>query len=253
MPLRDDRCYIIAEFGSSHLGNKEHALEAIRVAAKSGADACKFQLFRLPDILIDPSQGDLRTEMPPEWIPDLAAMCREMRIDFLCTPFSAWAVEVLNQYVEMWKIGSFEYKRADIWKSCITTNKPIIASCGRGEPQTNHWKYPAHKLYCVSKYPVMPKEIRMPNFIECENMFDGFSDHTTSTIIPALAVARGARIIEKHFRLDETPTDSPDYPHSLNPSQLAEMVANIRLAETVCWRQPPATQELAAFPNRREA
>ena len=251
MPLLENRCYVIAEFGSSHLGDKQAALDSIQAAGRAGADAWKGQLFRLADILIDPSQGDPRTEMPPEWIPDLAAMSREMRIDFLCTPFAPWAVEALNPYVQMWKIGSFEHARQDIWDAVKATGKPIIASCGRGEPETNHWKYPTHSLYCVSKYPALDSDIYLPNFGEGDS--GGFSDHTISTVLPALAVARGARIIEKHFRLDETPTDSPDYPHSLNPSQLAEMIANIRLAETVCRRQPPATQELAVFPNRREA
>lgn len=250
MPLRDGSCYIIAEFGSNHLGCKDDALTAISQAKKCGADAVKFQLFRLPDILIDPSQGDPRTEMPPEWVPDLAAICREHRIDFLCTPFSAWAVEALNPYVGMWKIGSFERNRMDVWNACMNTGKPIIASEGRGDAPG------AYRLYCVSKYPANPEDIILPNFDKCTiggTFLEGFSDHTTSTVIPALAVARGARIIEKHFRLDQTPTDSPDFPHSLNPRDFAEMVSNIRLAETVCWRQPPATQELASFPNRREA
>ena len=102
-------------------------------------------------------------------------------------------------------------------------------------------------LRCVSKYPAPVDDIYL-DF----NLYDGLSDHTTSTIIPALAVARGARIIEKHFRLEDTPTDSPDYSHSLTPGQLAEMVTNIRLAELTCWRQPPADTALEVFSNRRE-
>lgn len=252
MPLRDGRCYVIAEFGSNHLGCKDDALIAISAAKKCGADAIKYQLFRMPDILIDPSQGDPRTVMPPEWVPDLAATCREHRIDFLCTPFSAWAVEVLNPYVQMWKIGSFEHARQDIWDACKATGKPIIASEGRGYTSTKH--VPDYRLYCVSKYPALPDDIDLGSTIgdEARCIIDGFSDHTLSTVIPALAVARGARIIEKHFRLDQTPTDSPDYPHSLNPRQFAEMVDNIRVAELTCWRQPPAERTLEQYPNRRE-
>lgn len=249
MPLRDDHSYVIAEFGSNHMGSREHALRAIETAKDAGTDACKFQLFRLPDILIDPSQGDPRTCLPPDWIPQLHDTCREFRIDFLCTPFSAWAVEILNPYVEMWKIGSFEHARADIWEACQGTGKPIIASkgrcnCGRSQDVGN--------LYCISKYPTMSDEIHLPEFGGEHSIYNGFSDHTTSTVIPALAVARGARIIEKHFRLEDTPTDSPDYPHSLTPGQLAEMVTNIRLAELTCWRQPPADTALEVFSNRRE-
>ena len=250
MPLRDDHSYVIAEFGSNHMGSREHALRAIETAKDAGTDACKFQLFRLPDILIDPSQCDPRTCLPPDWIPQLHDTCREFRIDFLCTPFSAWAVEILNPYVGMWKIGSFEWKRQDIWDACTATGKPIIASGGRVAHYPDNWPHAAdYRLYCVSKYPTRPEDIYLPDE---ESSLAGFSDHTTSTIIPALAVARGARIIEKHFRLEDTPTDSPDYPHSLTPGQLAEMVRNIRLAELTCWRQPPADTALEVFSNRRE-
>lgn len=253
MPLRDGSCYVIAEFGSNHYGAIKQCELAVQTAADSGADAVKFQLFRLEDILIDPSKGDRHTELPVEFVPKIADYCREYRIDFLCTPFAPWAVAVLDEYVGMWKIGSFEHHREDIWNACIATKKPIIASCGRmklakiGDKSIS----PAqHLLYCVSKYPTYQEDI----YIQARENggYAGFSDHTTSTVIPALAVARGARIIEKHFRLDSTPTDSPDYAHSLTPSQLAEMVSNIRLAELTCWRQPPADVKLEVFSNRRE-
>lgn len=250
MPLRPDSCYIIAEAGSNHYGNREQALRLIDAAADAGADACKFQLFRLPDILRDPTGagrpgecGDPKTELPPEWVPQLHDYCRERRIDFLCTPFSAWAVGILDQYVEMWKIGSFEWKRADIWDACVATDKPIIASNGRGLSRTADYY-----LQCVSKYPASPEDYNL-SFSDCKW---GISDHTMSTVFPALAVARGARIIEKHFRLDDTPEASPDYSFALTPGQLAEMVRNIRLAELTCWRQPPAEVTLASYPNRRE-
>jgi pseudaminic acid synthase len=241
--LHDGKCYVIAEAGSCFMGSKGDAYGLIEAAADAGADACKFQLFRLADILIDPSKGDPKTELPVGWIPDLSRACQECGIDFLCTPFAPWAVEALKPYVWAYKIGSFEHARRDIWDSVAKTGKPIIASCGRRSVI-------AHlRLYCVSKYPSLPEDIRLPDH---DSPFDGFSDHTTSTLIPALAVARGARIIEKHLRLPETTSDCPDFPHSLEPSQFAEMVKNIRLAEVVCWRQQPESQELSRYPNRRE-
>lgn len=250
----NDSCYVIAEFGSNHLGNRDDAINAIYAAAHCGADAIKYQLFKLKDILVNPEGngrpgecGDPRTELPYEWIPALAETCKEHKIDFLCTPFSSYAVAALNPYVEMWKIGSFEHKRIDIWNAVRATGKPIIAAEGRNTVNADF------RLYCVSKYPTPAEDIYLPDFMNVEHgCVQGFSDHTTSTIIPAFAVARGARIIEKHFRLDQTPIDSPDYPHSLNPRQFAEMVENIRLAETTCWRQPPAERTLIAYPNRRE-
>lgn len=243
MPLRPEAVYVIAEFGSNAFGAQRAAEDAIEVAAKAGADACKFQLFHLSDILIDPSKGNIRTELPPKWIPGLAGLCREYSIDFLCTPFAPWAVEALNEYVWAWKIGSFEWKRDDIWDATIATGKPIIASWGRGEPCGKE----DYLLYCVSKYPSDGSDISFPKF--SPESYDGFSDHTISTVLPAIAVAKGARIIEKHFRLANTPIDSPDYGHSLDPAQLTEMVANVRLAEEVCR---PKESVRIEYDNRRE-
>jgi N,N'-diacetyllegionaminate synthase len=267
VPLREDRCYVIAEAGSNHIGwGLAGCRGLIYQAAKSGADACKFQLFKLEDILrkVDdngrPGEcGDRRTELNPEWIPELADECKKHNIDFLCTPFAAWAVEALNPYVEMWKVGSFEHKRADIWDAINLTKKPSIASYGRCRPFANTTAMcngclsrinATYHLYCESKYPCLDEQLYVLDHHYAR--YDGLSDHTTSTIIPAFAVARGARIIEKHFRTDNTLAESPDNPHSLNPAKFAEMVANIRLAELTCWRQPPAERILIDYPNRRE-
>lgn len=246
--LPSKSCYVIAEAGSCHMGSKDAAFRLIQAASHAGADACKFQLFRLEDILIDASKGDRRTELPPEWVPDLAAMCREYHIDFLCTPFAPWAVEVLNPHVWAFKVGSFEAKNETLWDAVQATEKPIIASWGRHEPLPRE----DYLIYCVSEYPADPNNIYLLRDFKKPG-WDGFSDHTTSTVIPAFAVARGARIIEKHLRLPETTSDCPDFPHSLEPWQFAEMVKNIRLAEVTCWRQPPESTELSRYPNRRES
>src|SRR6266581_5907968 len=116
MPIRPGSCYVIAEAGSCHMGNESVARELVEQAARVGADACKFQLFRLEDILVGPPGTDRRTELPVEWLPKLAGLCREYHIDFLCTPFAAWSVDALAPHVWAYKIGSFEWKRNDIWQ-----------------------------------------------------------------------------------------------------------------------------------------
>lgn len=230
------------------MGSYASAVEHIVQAKRAGADAVKFQLFRPEDIAIDPSAIDPRTVTPPDWIPRLHASCLENGITFMCTPFSEWAVDLLNPYVSIWKVGSFEHARTDIIDAVEVTHKPVIASCGRGTPSTDA---PWYLLYCVSKYPADPDDIRFPPFYPF-GRFDGFSDHTISTIIPALAVAHGAVIIEKHMRLDDTQTDSPDHPHSLDPVRFGKMVAHIRVAESTCLRPHTIFPEQSRYPNRRE-
>lgn len=239
--------FVIAEAGSNHMGSLDDAIRLCRVSNDIGADACKFQLFKPEDILIDPSACDPRTVMPVDWVGVLADECNRLGIDFMCTPFALWSVRTLDPYVRTWKVGSFEYARRDMLAPLEESAKPIIASCGRGFPDIDHPDI--SYLYCISKYPADPADMHIPFFGET---YQGLSDHTTSETIPALAVARGARIIEKHLRLNDTHEDSPDYPHSLSPEPFYRMVKAIREAEIACSPSPETPEAPLPLPNRRQ-
>jgi sialic acid synthase SpsE len=72
---------------------------------------------------------------------------------------------------------------------------------------------------------------RIPTLVQCwRNSIVGLSDHTLSTVLPAVAVGLGASIIEKHLTLSRD-DGGPDCRFSLEPDEFREMVANIRLAE----------------------
>ena len=58
----------------------------------------------------------------------------------------------------------------------------------------------------------------------------GYSDHTLGIAVSIAAVALGAVVIEKHFTLD-TGLPGPDHKASLQPAELAEMIAAIRSIE----------------------
>lgn len=250
MPQKFDppnHVYIIAEAGSNHYGNLNIALGLVSQAAKCGADAVKFQLFKLEDILKDPNKGERWWELNPEWLPKLKRECDARGIDFVCTPFAEWAVDELDGWVDVWKIGSFEAHNDALWRKVFATGKPIIAAAGRG--LGNHALFNAdYILYCVSKYPAPETDIDLS---EMGRTYSGISDHTLSTMVPALAVARGALVVEKHFRVRQSVIGrtSPDNGHSLYPSEFAEMVNNIRYAEMLC---KPKVVPLAEFPNRKE-
>jgi N,N'-diacetyllegionaminate synthase len=64
----------------------------------------------------------------------------------------------------------------------------------------------------------------------------GLSDHTKSTLTPALAVAAGATIIEKHFTLSKR-LPGPDHPFALEPNELKEMIQHIKFAERSVIKQ----------------
>jgi len=249
-PIKEAKgTYVIAEIGSNHGGRLECAYALIEEAAKAGATAVKFQLFKLEDILNNVNKGDRDWELPKAWIPDLAECALKNKVDFICTPFAPWAVEILDVYVKVWKIGSYEYKRKDIWDAVINTKKPIIWSDGRGvtpfEPTGLRGVY---RLHCVSKYPALPIDYDMGILSrEC----DGISDHTLSTVLPGVAVSHGAYIVEKHFCLSRL-YGGIDTLHSVEPLEFREMMTYIKLGEEILAGRDAQPPYPPPSRNRRE-
>lgn len=85
-------------------------------------------------------------------------------------------------------------------------------------------------LHCTTEYPAPLQEINLMAMTSLEQAFGlrcGYSDHSDGISVPIAAAALGAVIIEKHFTLDRT-MKGPDHVASLEPSDLAAMVAGIR-------------------------
>jgi sialic acid synthase SpsE len=75
----------------------------------------------------------------------------------------------------------------------------------------------------------------------------GYSDHTVGATAAIAAVALGARVLEKHFTLDNA-MPGPDHAFSTNPADMTRYVAAARQAETMLgsWRKEPVGPELNA-------
>ena len=88
-------------------------------------------------------------------------------------------------------------------------------------------------LHCISNYPTEIKDINLNIIKTLKEKFDlpiGLSDHTISVLTPAVAVALGAKIIEKHITLNKK-MFGPDHISSILPIEFSSMVKNIRNAE----------------------
>jgi len=236
MKIRDheigkDGVYIIAEACSNHAGDLRYAKQLVQVAADAGANAVKFQRFRVANLDKDQYPPKLldrlaKLELPDRWLPVIRDMAHELGLAMICTPFDRESIEVLVDFVDAWKVRHTDFENTDILVHL--PDAPAFFSIpaheweGRPDPQT---------LYCPTSYPTQLENLHLPQFPSDT----GLSDHTLSLMTGALAVARGAQVLEKHFMLagkgNAYLQKIVDGQVSLTPQRFASYVINARNAE----------------------
>jgi|TARA_R110002167_G_scaffold109475_1_gene279248 sialic acid synthase SpsE len=245
--------FIIAEAGANHNKDFNQALKLIDVAKTSGASAVKFQTYssetlyskNTPDFAGYKNINQLikDIELPRKWQKDLKQYCDEIGIEFMSTPFDEQAVdELVGLGVKRLKIAGFESTDWRFVDMVASTGLPLIISLGIGFKEeyldiinaiTRDYNNDVTLLHCNNAYPTPTSDINLntiPYLIKNTNCKIGLSDHTTSTLTPAIAVAAGATTIEKHFTLDKN-LPGPDHAFALEPNQLKEMIDKIAFAE----------------------
>lgn len=240
----DKRPYVIAEAGVNFRDDLELAKAFIEEASSAGANAVKFQTHLPSEEMVESEMerlgmGDLFKrmhiyELSPEQHQELYDYCTEHDVTFLSTPFSTAAVDRLSQLdVEAYKIGSGELTNHHLLAKVADTGKPIIVSTGMHPMSAVR---DAHELlsdrgaehcflYCVSEYPTKPNDFNLGVIDRMREEFGvpvGFSDHSTGVQAAAVAMARGASVVEKHFTIDRR-LPGGDQEVSLEPEELAEL------------------------------
>lgn len=240
---------IIAEIGINHQGRMSVAKELISQAKRCGADLVKSQLYDVDKLVPNKkiiAQGRnwyeeiKKTKLSKEQAEELFQYGQQLGIEVF---YSVFDLERL-QWCE--EIGVKRYKIATRWnqdkeliKAVITTNKPVFISLTQGG--SNDWyndritpQYELSQisqLYCVPEYPTELTKLYF-NLIDFTNKFQGFSDHTIGIEAAICAMARGAKVIEKHFTLDRNMT-GPDMICSMEPNELRELVRYARKFEEI--------------------
>lgn len=256
--------YIIAEIGINHNGDVDLALKMVEAAARAGADAVKFQIVDAEKSYTKDSESykifkGLELSFS-DW-ERVAEKARILSIDvfasFHTVPEDLVFVERLAFPVI--KLSSGNLTNIPLLKAVAASGKPIILSTGlsylsevdesvrcleqNGASQIGI-------LHCTSLYPTPPTEVNLLAIRTLKHAFPrhivGFSDHTDGIHCSLVAVALGARIIEKHFTLDRT-LPGPDHAFSSTLQELAILVNGIREVESAMGdgEKKPAPQELS--------
>jgi N,N'-diacetyllegionaminate synthase len=246
----DHEVLVVAEVGNNHEGDVGLAEELVGLAAEAGVQAVKFQTM-VPERVVGPDQtarlAQLRRfELSAEKHASLARVAAGAGVMFLSTPFDVDSVGMLDPLVPAFKVASSDNNFVALLQRIAATNKPVLLSTGMTDLAGAHaaldtvrqaWrKHNADPgivlLHCISAYPTPSAEanLRAIPALAALGATVGYSDHTLGMTAAPLAVALGARVIEKHFTINHDHSEFRDHKFSANPAELKTLVERIREA-----------------------
>ncbi len=256
--------YFVADISANHDGDLERAKLLIRLCAKAGADAAKFQNFRAPKIVSERGFSGMGKQLshqskwtksvyqvyqdaslPWEWTPILKQECEDCGIDYFSAPYDLEAVDMLDPYVDLFKIGSGDITWPEMLRKVASKRKPVLLATGASDMDEVRAAVELILsinpnlvlMQCNTNYTGSLENFRHIHLRVLETyreMFPalvlGLSDHTPRHATVLGAVALGARVIEKHFT-DDNKRTGPDHPFSMTPDSWREMVDRTRELE----------------------
>lgn len=248
-------CYVIAEVGNNHNGDFDRAIALVDAAIAAGADCAKFQMRKLDEVYrassLSGKDDDLaveytldllrRFELPTDQQKKIADYCAAKGIDYLCTPWDARSVAVLEGFgVQAYKVASADLTNLPLLARLAATGKTLIVSTGMSttdEIRTAAGFLDGRNaayvlLHCQSTYPAALHNIHL-RFMETLREIHpivGYSGHERGIAVSTAAVALGAIVIERHITLDRE-MEGPDHAASLEPGEFKALVSGIREVE----------------------
>jgi sialic acid synthase SpsE len=255
--IDDNSLYFIADIGANHNGSLEKAIELIHLAKESGADAAKFQNFQANKIVskagFDNMKGKLSHQskwkksvfevyedasISKDWTRILKKECDKVGIDYFTSAYDFESVDLVDPYVDLYKIGSGDITWLEIIDYILNKNKPVLIATGAStnEDVLRVMNMAMKKtkdlvlMQCNTNYTGSKENYNFCNLnvlkqfsIDYPNTVLGLSDHTAGHATTLGAIALGARVIEKHFT-DDNDQEGPDHGFAMNPQSWRNMV-----------------------------
>ena len=256
---RDSPAFIIGEAGVNHNGDVATARKLVDVACGAKVDAVKFQMFKAEDLILRnidkapyqkettearQSQFDMLKglELENEAYRSIMDYCIQRGITFLCTPFDKGSLDRLDALgVPAYKVAATDITNIQFLRQVAEKGKPVILSAGmcyleeiRLALEAMH---PINRdvilLQCTANYPLSDGEVNLNVLDTLREEFDiiiGYSDHSVGIGAAPYAVAKGAKVVEKHFTLSRD-LAGPDHRASVEPEELERLVQEVRKVE----------------------
>lgn len=253
----DAPSFLIAEIGNNHNGSLETARKLIDEAVAAGADCAKFQMRSMAQLYHNAGDAnDASADLGAQYTMDLLSRfqlspaqmfeafdhCKARGILPLCTPWDAESLKLLESYgMPAFKLASADLTNHDLLEALARTGKPLICSTGMSNESEivdavkllKQHNAPFVLLHCNSTYPAPFKDIHLEYMDRLRQIGDcvvGYSGHERGIAVAIAAVARGAKVIEKHFTLDRS-WEGNDHRVSLLPDEFKAMVQAVREVE----------------------
>lgn len=241
---------LIAEIGNNHEGDRALAMDLVDAALEAGADAVKIQLID-PPRLVSVTQKERIAQLGRYRLPldDYLEMGRRTRAKgrlFMASAFDVDSLAAILPELDAVKIASGDLNFPPLLEKAAASGVPVILSSGmatldeiRASVALLVGALPAGRsaqdtlavLHCVSLYPTPIEQANLAAITTLKAAFDltiGYSDHTLGPEAAVVAVALGARIVEKHFTLDKGRTTFRDHALSADPADLRRLAEVLR-------------------------
>ncbi len=262
---QNKKIFIVAEAGNNHEGSYKTAKKLIEEAAKAGADAIKFQTFKT-ERYVNKNQKKRflqleKFKLKINEFKSLSQIAKKNKIMFFSTPFDLDSAKELNNFQKIFKISSGDNNYFSLIKLVANFKKPLIISTGMSDLKLLNKIYLFIKkktklkvsknnfsfMHCVSSYPAPNIEANLSAISFLKKKFKdisiGYSDHTEGMDACIVAASLGAKIIEKHFTLDNNFSKFRDHKLSLNPRDLKTMIKRIRNVEELLGLEKKVIQK----------
>lgn len=253
----------IADISSNHCNNLQLAKDLIYAAKEAGADYAKFQYWETENFINKKAFENLKLshqskwkksvydvykqyQVPEDWIPILYDECNKNEIEFLLSCYEISKIDIFDQYVKAWKIGSGDIDYLPLLRKVAEKSKPIMLAVGASknweifqalDELTMKSNVDIILMQCNTNYSSNDNEnikylnLQYLNYLKTMRKdFNynnikaiGLSDHTKSDIPIVYSVINNIKYIERHFKLKDN--DSPDSSFSLNFREWKHMMS----------------------------
>ena len=249
---------VIADLGGNFDGSIEKAKSLAKMVKDAGGDVVKIQSFLADKIVSGKGFASMKlkgvhgswgkpveeifksAEFPREWHKEFFDYCNEIGILASSSPYDYEAVDIMDEAgVPFYKIGSGDITWLEMIEYIAKKGKPVILATGAAtlsevDEAVHVIESTGNKdfalMQCITNYPSKIESANIRVMDTYKTAFDvmiGYSDHTPGDTVVLGAIARGAKVIEKHFT-DDKKNAGPDHPHSMEPDEFAKMMVRIR-------------------------